>query len=732
MISNEPKSHVRMLDVDVNKELNIPDIYEKIIRTGTVGEGSCFFHSVLKGLNLDGYSKMNEKDKLKYMKELRNKLSDSMTINQYKNNLMNISSMRLSMKLNKFLNVLYNFVEDPALFLSEKCPKSANFLGEIVDDNIKVFKFINSVLSITDFEKVIDNPIITSSINIDMYIENFGKVLYSSFLKEIEEIGANVAQDKLDICKIQINKFTKNISNFIVNNQFEKYKEELKKTNEWASDVMFGLLADYLDIDIYFININSKTVIPYDHVSKGDRHSVVVGWINGVHFENIAINEGKFIKRVFEPNHPFILKIKEKINQEKKQLPSNVDQSKDSKEGKEDKQDKEVIKTIYSYDPYSDEKENPDEISLLIIKKSPYHPISVVPKYFKLSKPVVYYQDSDISIEPLGELPANTYIYYIIIDHLKHNRKHPSDNSRVFDSFKIYKDNNWNTDIMIEKGWKDYVDEENKKDVDKNPHTKDETDKILKKYYYVDGWGDSNDYVDFNKKLDLIPKEEKEKISIDSQSDIDKSQSESESDSEEDSRIKIIKDVPGLFYINNAISKKYSKELYKDINKGEWDPVSKSPNSRKVQQYGYKYDYKRRAVAEKGPPIPSYLYQLIKSLKSYIKKLKLKDLDFNQVIINKYEPGQGISKHTDAKDYGPIIGCYTIESGSTMKFNKDDKSSSLYVKPNSLYIMSGDSRYKWDHEMPSTKSDRVDGKRIPRDQRISITFRNVPVDEDSD
>jgi alkylated DNA repair dioxygenase AlkB len=556
MISNEPKSHVRMLDVDVNKELNIPDIYEKIIRTGTVGEGSCFFHSVLKSLNLDGYSNMNEKAKLKYMIELRNKLSDSITINQYKNNLMNISSMRLSMELNKFLNVLYNFVEDPVPFLSEKCPKSANFLGEIVDDNIKVFKFINSVLSITDFEKVIDNPIITSSINIDMYIENFGKVLYSSFLKEIEEIGANVEQDKLDICKIQINKFTKNISNFIVNNQLEKYKAELKKTNEWASDVMFGLLADYLDIDIYFININSKTVIPYDHVSKGDRHSVVVGWINDVHFENIAINEGKFIKRVFEPNHPFILKIKEKINQEKKQLPL-------------------LIKELQVEDS----------------------------------------KDTD---------------FYNTID------------------FRL----------------------------------KDQEKKNIKQH----------------------------------------------EDSEEDSSIKIIKDVPGLFYIDNAISKEYSKELYRDINKGEWDPVSKSPNSRKVQQYGYKYDYKRRAVAEKGPPIPSYLYQLIKSLKSYIKKLKLKDLDFNQVIINKYEPGQGISKHTDAKDYGPIIGCYTIESGSTMKFNKDDKSSSLYVKPNSLYIMSGDSRYKWDHEMPSTKSDRVDGKRIPRDQRISITFRNVPVE----
>jgi hypothetical protein len=112
--------------------------------------------------------------------------------------------------------------------------------------------------------------------------------------------------------------------------------------------------------------------------------------------------------------------------------------------------------------------------------------------------------------------------------------------------------------------------------------------------------------------------------------------------------------------------------------------------------------------------------------------LKGKDLKFNQVIINKYEPGQGISKHTDAKDYGPIIGCYTIESGATMKFNKDKDSVSIYTKPNSLYIMSGDSRYKWTHEMTSTKSDNVDGKRVPRTRRISITFRHVPVDEENE
>jgi hypothetical protein len=325
---NEPKKHVKMLDVDVNKQLNIPDIYNNIIRTGTVAEGSCFFHSVLKALNLDGYSKMDERNKLKYMKDLRNKLSDSITINQYKNNLINISSLRLSIELNNFLGTLYDFVENPILYFTN-CKESAEFLGGIFEDNIKVFKLINSVLEKNDFKNIINNPKITSSNDIDIYIKNFGTVLYDLLVKEINEVGANVPQDKLDICKIQINKFSKNMFNFIVNDQFEKYKEELKRTNEWASDVMFGLLADYLNIDIYFININDKKVIAYDHVSKGDRPSVVVGWINDSHFENIGVNEDSGIRRLFDPNHPFILSIKEKIDQEKKKIVTQVEDIKE-------------------------------------------------------------------------------------------------------------------------------------------------------------------------------------------------------------------------------------------------------------------------------------------------------------------------------------------------------------------------------------------------------------------
>jgi hypothetical protein len=63
-----------------------------------------------------------------------------------------------------------------------------------------------------------------------------------------------------------------------------------------------------------------------------------------------------------------------------------------------------------------------------------------------------------------------------------------------------------------------------------------------------------------------------------------------------------------------------------------------------------------------------------------------------------------------------------------MKFTHREKKVEYekYVEPNSLYIMSGDARHIWTHEMPSIKYCIVNKIKIPRNRRVSITFRNVP------
>ena len=190
--------------------------------------------------------------------------------------------------------------------------------------------------------------------------------------------------------------------------------------------------------------------------------------------------------------------------------------------------------------------------------------------------------------------------------------------------------------------------------------------------------------------------------------------------------INCINGINGLYYF------KFDDIIVPDIvsklDEYKWTPLTNSVNSRIVQHYGYKYNYLTYNIKEKTDPFPDFLNPYVDKLYNLTSRMNLipENYKFNQCIVNNYSVGQGISKHIDVKSYGNVIGCFTINSGATMIFRHLDKSINLYVEPNSLYIMSGEARYLWSHEMTTNKYDKINDTMNKRDRRISITFRNVP------
>ena len=198
--------------------------------------------------------------------------------------------------------------------------------------------------------------------------------------------------------------------------------------------------------------------------------------------------------------------------------------------------------------------------------------------------------------------------------------------------------------------------------------------------------------------------------------------------------IHTVDSVPGLYYIDDVFSAADCGTIVKNLDACQrWTPLTGSKNSRMVQHYGYIYDYTSGKVDQKCDPIPNFLTPMRDVLQYICSELKLMDekYEFNQCIVNNYEPGQGISRHVDAAAYGHVIGCYTLGSGATMMFTSpNSETHAVYVQPGSLYLMVGDkntlnARYDWSHQMDGRKSDVVNGKRVPRGRRISVTFRNV-------
>ncbi|MBX9726148.1 MAG: alpha-ketoglutarate-dependent dioxygenase AlkB [Rickettsiales bacterium] len=178
--------------------------------------------------------------------------------------------------------------------------------------------------------------------------------------------------------------------------------------------------------------------------------------------------------------------------------------------------------------------------------------------------------------------------------------------------------------------------------------------------------------------------------------------------------------IQGLRYVSNFIATEEEEKLIHIIDKQPWLTDLK----RRVQHYGYRYDYKARGLASDLylGPIPEWLQFYCKKLQSegYFGQMP------DQVIVNEYLPGQGIAAHTDCIPcFADTIASISLGSSCLMDFSNDSIRTSHYLEPRSLLVLAGESRYQWKHGIAARKSDKVDGDIIQRARRISLTFRNV-------
>lgn len=146
---------------------------------------------------------------------------------------------------------------------------------------------------------------------------------------------------------------------------------------------------------------------------------------------------------------------------------------------------------------------------------------------------------------------------------------------------------------------------------------------------------------------------------------------------------------------------------------------------RRVQQYGYRYDYRRKGLGtDRIGPLPDWSLELL----DRFHREGLIDTTFNQLIINEYTPGQGISLHVDCRPcFGDTI--FSVSLGSpcilTMRHIASDAASDVLLEPGDVLAMSGEARYDWQHGIASRKTDRIPGRVIKRGRRVSLTFRRV-------
>jgi alkylated DNA repair dioxygenase AlkB len=178
----------------------------------------------------------------------------------------------------------------------------------------------------------------------------------------------------------------------------------------------------------------------------------------------------------------------------------------------------------------------------------------------------------------------------------------------------------------------------------------------------------------------------------------------------------------GLIVLPNFINDDEEGRLVATIDSLEWDRSMK----RRVQHYGWRYDYKARQVLHTSflGPLPGWAEDLAERLLASRVVPELPD----QVIVNNYDGNQGISKHIDCKDCfrGPVVTISLLETWDMVFTRKTAGETAKFVQslPRcSAVVLDGEARSAWHHEIP----ERLTEHRVRRGRRVSITFRKVAI-----
>jgi len=176
--------------------------------------------------------------------------------------------------------------------------------------------------------------------------------------------------------------------------------------------------------------------------------------------------------------------------------------------------------------------------------------------------------------------------------------------------------------------------------------------------------------------------------------------------------------IDGLFYLPELLDRHCQASIVNQVDSLPW----MSDLKRRVQHYGYRYDYRSRRADPTMylGALPDFAIPVVDRLL----EAGLMPHRADQLIVNEYESGQGISAHVDCEPcFGETIAMVSLGWAYEMDFIHEGmrESRSILLAAGSAVAISGAARHHWLHQIRARKSDRG----IARKRRISLTFRNI-------
>ena len=178
----------------------------------------------------------------------------------------------------------------------------------------------------------------------------------------------------------------------------------------------------------------------------------------------------------------------------------------------------------------------------------------------------------------------------------------------------------------------------------------------------------------------------------------------------------------GAVLVADIVTEAEEMRILKRISQAPW----LTDLSRRVQHYGFRYNYRGPANGrhDPAPPFPPWAEVVAGRLAPHFDG-RLPE----QCIVNEYRSGQGIGMHADHQSFGPVV--VSLSLGDTWTMNFRPRSQRPYVREGlasdevallprrSALVLRGQARSAWMHGI-----DRAANAHRAA-TRVSATFRTV-------
>lgn len=183
-------------------------------------------------------------------------------------------------------------------------------------------------------------------------------------------------------------------------------------------------------------------------------------------------------------------------------------------------------------------------------------------------------------------------------------------------------------------------------------------------------------------------------------------------------------EISGLYIISDFISETEEQDIIHNLDGDLWTQSDRDP-LRRIQLYGARYPNQPKNA------LPAFASSICKRIEDAVNELgtfpgistyQLGDKRYTGLFVNEYKSTDKLRFHFDDRQFfkewlfglSMLCPCY-------LSFKKPEQEASeaihILIPDKSLYIMSGDARYKYQHGI-------IKGN-ILGDRRVSITVRGI-------